>query len=313
METLHYLDDILVNSKIGSGEGVPLQKALDQCSRLGVPIATHKTEGPSTTITFLGIELDTVTRTLHLPTEKLARLQKEVREWGDRRCFTKRELQSLIGQLQHATCIVRPGRTFLRRMIALLAVAKKPHHRICLNLGFRSDLLWWATFLPSWNGRSMMSVGLQNQVVATLTSDASGTWGCGARGSGSNWSGQRSGESLTSPSRNYYLSAVKCRCDNAAVVAIVNSGTSRCERAMHLLRSAFFFQAKYDVIAWAEHIPGVENQSAYVLSRNNHYRFLSQNPEARRQPKVIPPELVRALVLQCPDWTSQNWINVLAA
>ena len=84
VETLHYLDDFLVYSEIGSGEGVPLQKALDQCSRLGVPIATHKMEGPSTTITFLGIELDTVTRTLHLPTEKLAWLQKEVREWGDR-------------------------------------------------------------------------------------------------------------------------------------------------------------------------------------------------------------------------------------
>ena len=129
VETLHYLDDFLVYSEIDSGEGVPLQKALDQCSHLGVPIATHKTEGPSTTITFVGIELATVTRTLHLPTEKLARLQKEVKEWGDRRCCPKRGLQSLIGQLQHATCVVRPGRTFLRRMIALLAVAKKPHHR----------------------------------------------------------------------------------------------------------------------------------------------------------------------------------------
>ena len=33
-------------------------------------------------------------------------------------------------------CCTLPGRTFLRRMIALLAVAKKPHHRIRLNLGF---------------------------------------------------------------------------------------------------------------------------------------------------------------------------------
>ena len=72
----------------------------------------------------------------------------------------------------------------------------------------------------------------------------------------SNWSGQRSGETLTSPSTTTIVvalalwgevwtgRAVKCRCDNAAVVAIVNSGTSRCERAMHLLRSAFFFQGK---------------------------------------------------------------------
>ena len=175
-----------------------------------------------------------------------------------------------------------------------------------------------------------MSVGSQNRGVATLTSDASGTWDCGAFNSEGEWFQLEWPEewrdiditikellpivvALALWGEVWTGRAVKCRCDNAAVVAIVNSGTSRCERAMHLLRSAFFFQAKYDIIAWAEHIPGVENQSADALSRNNHYRFLSQNPEARRRPKVIPPELVRALVLQCPDWTSQNWINVLAA
>ena len=32
------------------------------------------------------------------------------------------------------------------------------HYMIRLNEGFRSDLRWWATFLPSWNGVGMMSV-----------------------------------------------------------------------------------------------------------------------------------------------------------
>ena len=35
----------------------------------------------------------------------------------ERRSGTKRELLSLIGQLQHACCVVRPGRTFLPQMI----------------------------------------------------------------------------------------------------------------------------------------------------------------------------------------------------
>ena len=34
---------------------------------------------------------------------------------------------------------------------------------------------------------------------------------------------------------------VRCRCDNVAVMAILNSGTSRDELAMHLMRSLFFF------------------------------------------------------------------------
>ena len=71
------------------------------------------------------------------------------------------------------------GRTFLRRMINLLSVAKKMHHRIRLNIEFRSDLLWWATFLPRWNDISMMSTASHSQVSARITSDASSSWGCG--------------------------------------------------------------------------------------------------------------------------------------
>ncbi len=90
------------------------------------------------------------------------------------------ELQSIIGLLQHFSCIVKPGRTFLWRMIALLPVAKKPHHRIRLNAGFRSDLIWWAIFLPRWNGTGMMDRVTRAGHAATITSDASGSWGYGA-------------------------------------------------------------------------------------------------------------------------------------
>ena len=52
----------------------------------------------------------------------------------------KRELFSLVGQLQHVCCIVKPSRSFLRRMIELSSVVKDLHHHIRLNKGFRSDL-----------------------------------------------------------------------------------------------------------------------------------------------------------------------------
>jgi len=92
VEILHYLDDFLVISPSEEGceealflvispseEGCEeaLAKALQGCQELGVPIATHKTEGPSTTMTFLGIELDTVAMTLRLPREKVCRLQRD--------------------------------------------------------------------------------------------------------------------------------------------------------------------------------------------------------------------------------------------
>ncbi len=115
---IDYLDDFLLFGPPGSDEcDRALAAALDMCGRLGVPIASHKTEGPTAAITFLGIELDCITLVARLPEEKLKRLRREIRNWGTRKSCTKKDLLSLIGQLQHACCVVRPGRTFLRRMI----------------------------------------------------------------------------------------------------------------------------------------------------------------------------------------------------
>ena len=71
---------------------------------------------------------------------QLRRLQREIRAWKGRKSCTKRDLLSLIGQLQHACCVVKPGGTILRRMIDLSSVVNELHHHIRLSKGFRSDL-----------------------------------------------------------------------------------------------------------------------------------------------------------------------------
>ena len=86
IDIIHYLDDFLITSSPdGTACKRALALALEKCRKLGVPIAGHKTEGPATTITFLGIELDTVARTMRLPAEKLSHLQREIRRWTGRR------------------------------------------------------------------------------------------------------------------------------------------------------------------------------------------------------------------------------------
>jgi hypothetical protein len=80
--------------------------------------------------------------------------------------------------------VVLPGRTFLRRMIDLMKVANHPSHHVRLTAGFKSDLQWWASFLPRWNGRSIMPPEAPSHVV---TADASGSWGCGAVTDSGQW------------------------------------------------------------------------------------------------------------------------------
>ena len=322
---MHYLDDFLVFGAPGSDRCKQnLEMALKGCRVLGVPVAPHKTEGPSTTLVFLGIELDTVKQELRLPIDKLGRLQQEIKKWTEKRATTKRELLSLIGQLQHACCVVKPGRSFLRRMISLSTIPKQLHHRVRLNREFRSDLRWWSTFLASWNGVGMMSALIHATPTATITSDASGNWGCGAFNNHGEWfqlqwpevwlSLHITVKELLPIVLGLALWGVKwrgqtilCKCDNAAVVAIIRSGVCRDPTAMNLIRNLFFISSHFNVQVITEHIPGVVNTAADALSRDNLPLFKLQCHQAKGDPTPIPETLYDMLVRQLPDRISDRW------
>ena len=51
----------------------------------------------------------------------------------------------------YTSTVVKPGRSFLRRMIELDESARYPNRPIRLNRAFRSDLAWWKLFIDKWN------------------------------------------------------------------------------------------------------------------------------------------------------------------
>ena len=124
-------------------DSLECQQALEKlCLKLGVLVAKSMTEGPTTNITFLGIELDTVVMIVQLSTGRSCTAFRKRLANGQANVHVQRGMLSLIAQLQHACCVVKPGRSFLRRIITLSTVAKELHHRICLNRGFRLVLSW---------------------------------------------------------------------------------------------------------------------------------------------------------------------------
>ena len=98
---------------------------------------------------------------------------------------------------------------------------------------------------------------------------------------------------------------LKCVCDNAAV-AILKSAKSEDRLAMHLVRCLFFFTAHFNISQVTQHLPGMENVAVDALSRDNLPLFYQQVPSASAHPTPIPEELVWALILHIPDWTSQT-------
>ena len=99
-----------------------LELAMDTCRHLGVPIAPHNREAPTTQLTILGIQVDTISMTLSLLQEKLAHIVALVLSWRSRNVASKGEIQSFIGHLSHAAVVVLSGRTFLRRMINVMKI-----------------------------------------------------------------------------------------------------------------------------------------------------------------------------------------------
>ena len=181
-DILVYLDDFWMAAPAHNNR---CQQVLAQlqttCEELGVPLAPGKTEGPATSLAFLGIWLNTVDQTLSLPEGKKEEIMKSLHGWKSKSSCSKSELQSLIGSLMFASKCVPASRLFIRRLIQHLTGLRRDEHDILLNDDFQLDLQWWLTFLPKWNGRaSFLSNDWLSPDVTHLYTDASGTLGLGA-------------------------------------------------------------------------------------------------------------------------------------
>ena len=68
---IHLLDDFLIIAPSYTLCQDQLRLFLDLCSYLGIPMASEKTCGPATTLSFAGIELDSVSFEARLPLDKI--------------------------------------------------------------------------------------------------------------------------------------------------------------------------------------------------------------------------------------------------
>lgn len=80
---------------------------------LGVPLVHKKAEGPTTVLTFLCIELDTIHQVSWLPEVKLRVLQAHEAYFKSRNKVSLHLLQQLVGHLNFSCRVIAPGCAFL--------------------------------------------------------------------------------------------------------------------------------------------------------------------------------------------------------
>ena len=312
---MHYLDDFHTLGPPGSSVCQHnLDRSIDCFSKLGIPLHPDKLEGPSTCLTILGIELDSLNLLARLPQDKFDRITALLEDWSQKRWCKRKELESLIGHLQHACKVVPQGRSFLRRMINLLCAFRRDDHPIRLNQEFFLDLAWWQEFFQSWNGCSF----LQYPQWAPLpdfevSSDASGALAHGVVFQGHWFSGAWL-PTQVSQSIEYkellplvlaaYLwgplwasKRVNFLSDNRSVVEILRSGTSRAPTIMSLVRYLSLLAARHAFSFTASPVRGKSNLIADSLY--HFQRVLRLAPHADSILTQILQQLLSDLEFGC--------------
>jgi hypothetical protein len=293
----HYLDDSFTCGSAGSEECLMnIETMLLTCSACGVEVNPKKVVMPTTKLEFLGVVIDSEAMELSMSDARMSSVTCELNSWLGRKAGTKRELLSLIGKLVFLTRVIRPGRIFLRRLITLSTKANKLYHKLKLSAEARNDILWWIDCAANWNGRSVFyEDGWLTNIDFEMYTDASGL-GIGAA-FGNHWLSSAFTPEEKSRSiawRELFAVVVACAtwggmmsgrrlllfCDNSSVVAIVNTGTSRCPIVMNLVRQLFNIAVHYDFDIRLKHVPGVNNVAADLLSRLEIEKFLLTFPDA---------------------------------
>ena len=304
---VHYLDDFLIVNTSFERCQSDLNLFLNISKSLGVPIATDKTCPPTQTIQFLGLEIDTLSETVRLPSDKLEKARLQISLFLKQKKCTLRDLQSLLGLLQFTCRVIIPGRAFLQNLYRLSAGYSKPFHKIRLTLNTKKDLEIWLQFLDHFNGISLYRDELfLSPSVVNIYTDASKTLGAGAVW-GDNWFSISWPSDWWSAQNITFLELVpivlameiwgpilKNHCiqlntDNLSLAFVINKQSSKEHLVRILIRRLVLTALKHNILIKADHIPGHFNKLSDCLSRQQIALFFYLHPSANKTQSLVPP------------------------
>lgn len=316
----HYLDDFIFAGRKGRTECRDLMHNFEKvCFELGVPLACDKTEGPTTVLVFLGLEIDTDKREIRIPGEKVCALKELLNNFLSKKSkISLKELQSFTGILAFCSRAIPAARAFNRRFYDAMGSAKLPHHLIRITKGMREDAHTWLRFVQQYNGTCHFpdQTWFTNDALQLFTDSAGNMhMGCAAYFRGKwaclQWPATwRQREILADITflelvpillalhiwqKDLQNKKILFRSDNQALVCILNKLTSKSPRVMSLIRESVLIAMSNNIQFKAKHIPGVQNEIADALSRFQWERFRKLAPMAEPHSTDVPKEFLQML------------------
>ena len=249
---------------------------------VGLEEASHKTVEPTTKMTWLGFDVDSVAMTLSIPHLKLEEIKTVVKSWEGKSFASKKEVQSLMGMLNFVGGVSPPVRIFTNRILNFLRSVPDTGF-VSIPSEVREDLDFFCSLMPKYNGISIIDKSLvDSDEQVELDSCLSG---CGGLCGQSYYSCEFPGSVLAVGHQIAHLDMLnvvvalrlwapiwsgkkmQVFCDNMNTVTALQTGRTRDLYMQSCVRTIFLITVKFDVELLICHCPGVELVAADSLSR----------------------------------------------
>ncbi len=283
---LNYLDDWLILAQSQDQLCEHRDMVLSHLSQLGLQVNWEKSKlSPVQRISFLGMELDSVSQTARLTQERAQSVLNCLNTFKNRTAAPLKQFQRLLGHMAAAAAVTPLGLLHMRPLQHWL------HGRVP-RWAWQSGTLrvqvtpaCRQTFTP-WSDLSFLRAGVPLEQVsrhAVVYTDAS------AKGWGATFNGHAVSGVWTGPQLHWHINCLELlavhlalnrlkrrlrgehvlvRTDNTATVAYINrQGGLRSRRMSQLARHLLLWSRKHLRSLRAIHIPGLLNRIADELSR----------------------------------------------
>ncbi len=283
---LNYLNDWLILAQSQDQLCEHRDMVLSHLSQLGLQVNWEKSKlSPVQRISFLGMELDSVSQTARLTQERAQSVLNCLNTFKNRTAAPLKQFQRLLGHMAAAAAVTPLGLLHMRSLQHWL------HGRVP-RWAWQSGTLrvqvtpaCRQTFTP-WSDLSFLRAGVPLEQVsrhAVVYTDAS------AKGWGATFNGHAVSGVWTGPQLHWHINCLELlavhlalnrlkrrlrgehvlvRTDNTATVAYINRQGGLCSRRMsQLARHLLLWSRKHLRSLRAIHIPGLLNRTADELSR----------------------------------------------
>lgn len=170
---VRYLDDFLFISSSRQLARQHLATAIQVFQDFGLVVNKSKTEGPAQQLQFLGIQLDSVARTLSVSEQRIEEMSTLLLRYISTpasEALLVKDIMSFIGKLSFVSQVLPSARPFMRRLLDGIK-GKRKQSRCRVPTAFKLDCVIWLQRIRHWNGLISWSIHTQQPFV--IVSDAS--------------------------------------------------------------------------------------------------------------------------------------------